>query len=140
MSYTYEWNKTYQEWKYNKDKDFVAMPCKQDDVELCLKHVSWFAEGTNSLIVLDDCASSKSVKNRTSELVKLGFSARRKGILTIVITKQLTSIAKPYRENISKLITFYHPNAKDTNVIVDDYLSDVEKDEKKGNYEYAKKQ
>ena len=25
---TYEWNKTYQDWKYNKDKDFVAMPYK----------------------------------------------------------------------------------------------------------------
>ncbi|CAB3979208.1 Hypothetical predicted protein [Paramuricea clavata] len=103
------------------------MPCKQDDVDLCLKHVSWFAEGTNSLIVLDDCASSQSVKNRTSELVKLGFSAGYMGISTIVITQQLcensTSIAKPYRENISKVVTFYNPSTKDTNIILDDYLA-----------------
>jgi GTPase SAR1 family protein len=128
---TYEWNKTYQDWKYNKDKDFIAMPCKQDDVNPCLEYVSRFAEGTNSLIVLDDCASSQSVKNRTSELVKLGFSAKHMGISTIVITQQLTSIAKPYRENISKLVTFYNPRAKDTNIILDDYLANTEKEEKK---------
>jgi hypothetical protein len=31
------------------------------------------------------------------------------GISTIVLTQHLTSIAKPYRENISKLVTFYNP-------------------------------
>ena len=128
---TYEWNKTYQDWKYNGDKDFIVMPCKQDDVNQCLEYVSRFAEGTNSLIVLDDCASSQSIKNRTSELVKLGFSARHIGISTIVITQQLTSIAKPYRENISKLVTFYNPSAKDTNIIMDDYLANTEKEERK---------
>ena len=37
-----------------------------------------FLEGTNSLIILDDCAASKDVKERTGELVKLGFSALRR--------------------------------------------------------------
>ena len=85
-------------------------------------------KGTNSLIILDDCASSQSVKNRTSELVKLGFSARHYGFSTIVITQQLTSIAKPYRENISKLVSFYNPNRKDMQEIFDNYLGDVTKE------------
>ena len=113
------------------DKDFIAMPCKQDDVNQCLEYVSHFAKGTNSLIVLDDCASTQSVKNRTGELVKLGFSARHMGISTIVTTQQLTSIAKPYRENISKLVTFYNPSAKDTDIILNDYLANTEKEERK---------
>ena len=54
----------------------------------------------------------KNVKNRTSELVKLGFSARHYNLSIVVITQQLTSIAKPFRENISKLVTFYNPNKK----------------------------
>ncbi|CAB4015606.1 Hypothetical predicted protein [Paramuricea clavata] len=107
------------------------MPCGQDDVNQCLEYVSHFAKGTNSLIVLDDCASSQSVKNRTSELVKLGFSARHIGISTIVITQQLTSTAKPYRENISKLVTFYNPSAKDTDIILNNYLANTEKEERK---------
>ena len=91
--------------------------------------VSEVYKGTNSLIILDDCASSQDVKNRTSELVKLAFSARHFGLSTIVITQQLTSIAKPYRENISKLVTFYSTNRNDMKTITDDYLNGVEKNE-----------
>ena len=82
------------------------------------------------LIILDDCASSQAVKNRTSELVKLGFSARHYSLSTIVITQQLTSISKPYRENISKFVTFYNPSGKDMNTIFDDYLSTLDASEK----------
>ena len=71
---TFVHNKTYREWKYVEDPDFVVVPCDQDEVECYLKKETSYAEGTNSLIVLDDCASSQAVKNRTSELVKLGFS------------------------------------------------------------------
>ena len=110
---------------------FFAIPCDHDEVECYLKKITSHAEGTNSLIVLDDCASSNSVKNRTSELVRLGFSARHYGLSTIVLTQQLTSIAKPYRENISKLVTFYNPSSKDMNAVFDDYLSTLDALEKK---------
>ena len=128
---TFPYNKTYQEWKFVNDKDFILIPCDQHDVEYNLKRITWVAEGTNSLIILDDCASSQAVKNRTSELVKLGFSARHYGLSTIVITQQLTSIAKPYRENISKLVSFYNPSGKDMNTIFDEYLSSIDNSEKK---------
>ena len=124
------YSKTYQEWKFVNDEDFVVIPCDHDDVEYYLRQVTHFAKGTNSLIILDDCASSQAVKNRTSELVKLGFSARHYGLSTMVITQQVTSIAKPYRENISKLVTFYNPSVKDMNAIFDDYLS-LDNSEKK---------
>ena len=62
------------------------------------------------------------MKNRVGELVKLGFSARHMGISTIVITQQLTSIAKTYRDNMSKLVTFYNPNIADMQIILDEYL------------------
>ena len=128
---TFVHNKTYQEWKFVNDKDFIVIPCDQDEVECYLKKVVNCAEGTNSQIILDDCASSQAVKNRTSELVKLGFSARHYGLSTIVITQQLTSIKKSYRENISKLVTFYNPSSKDMNTIFDDYLSTLDASEKK---------
>jgi hypothetical protein len=43
-------------------------------------------------------------------------------ISTIVITQQMTSITKPYRQNISKLVTFYNPNRQDMKIILDEYL------------------
>ena len=128
---TFEWNSTWEEWKYYNDDDFYAIPCDQDDVEKWLKYIVNFAKGNKSLIVLDDCASGKSVKNRTSELVKLGFSARHYNVSVVVITQQLTSIAKPFRENISKLVTFYNPNKKDMKIILEEYLGNVDKEEVK---------
>ncbi len=42
---------------------------------------------------------------------------------TVVLTQQMTSIAKPYRENISKLVTFYNPSGKDMQTITDEFLN-----------------
>ena len=127
---TLEDNKTYQQWKYLTDPDVYELPVTHDNVENILREITHFAKNTNSLVILDDCASSKDVKNRTSELVKLGFSGRHIGISTIVITQQLTSIAKPYRMNISKLVTFYNACKDDMKYIFNNYLN-IEKDEEK---------
>ena len=62
------------------------------------------------------------MKDRTEELVDLGFSARHMSISTNVITQQLTSIAKPYRQNTSKLVTSYNPNRQDMKIILDEYI------------------
>ncbi len=48
--------------------------------------------------------------------------------IAIVITQQFTSIAKPFRENISKLVIFYNPSKKDMQTITDEFLN-VEKEE-----------
>jgi hypothetical protein len=45
------------------------------------------------------------------------------------VTQKLTSVAKPYRENISKLVTFYNPNRHDMRSVTDDYLKGVPQDE-----------
>ena len=76
-------NKRYQNWEYLKDPDVFAIPCDHHKVEEILKKIKDFAKNTNSLILLDDCAASKDVKNRTSELVDLAFSGRHIG-LTVV--------------------------------------------------------
>ena len=102
-----------------------AIACDHDKVEGVLRDIVKFAKNTNSLVILD-CADSKDVKNRTSELVKLVFSGRHIGLSTIVITQQLTSIAKPYRMNISKLVTFYSSGKDDRRDMFENHL-DVSK-------------
>ena len=70
--------------------------------------LSWsasFFEKTNTLIILNDCATLKDVKGRTSQLVSLGFSAGA-GISVWVLTQQITSIAKPFRKNVAHLFSF----------------------------------
>ena len=87
--------------------------------------------GTNTLFVLDDCAASKDVKGRTSQLVNLGFSARHDGISVWVLTQQITSIAKPFRENVAAIVLFYTPSSKTTKAIFEDYAGELTHEEYK---------
>ena len=128
---TFSFNKTYQNWSYVNDPDFVIIDCGHDQVEYFLRPISFVAPGTNSLIILDDVASGQAVKNRTNELVRLGFSARHYGLAVIFITQQLKSVSKPFRDYISKRVSFYNPSGKDMTVLFVDYLGNVDKNERK---------
>ena len=83
------------------------------------------------LIVLDDCTTSKDVKGRTGEHVKLGFSARHANISVWVLTQQLFNIAKPFRENVAALLLFYTPSAKTTKAIFEEYAGELSQDDLK---------
>ena len=90
---------------------------------------SFSFEGTNTLIVLDDCAASKDVKDRMGELVKLGFSAWHSGISVWVLIQQLSSIARPFRENVAAIVLFYTLSAKTTKAIFEEYAAELSHDE-----------
>lgn len=62
------------------DSHIFVIEYPQDEFELWLQLSGYFFQVTNTLIVLDNCAASKDVKGRTSQLVSLGFSARHTGI------------------------------------------------------------
>ena len=83
----------------------------------------------NSLILREECASGQDIQNRTSEEATKGFSAKHYGLSTIVVTHQLTSVAKPYSENISKLVAFYTVIRNDMKTIVHDYFNGADKAE-----------
>jgi hypothetical protein len=106
---TIKWNTTYDNWSHLNDHGVIKIPCSQELVNHVLSAVSTIFRGTNTLIIVDDCASSQAVKQRVSELVRLAFSARHYNLSVIVLTQQLSSVAKPFRENISRLVTFYNP-------------------------------
>ena len=122
-------NKTWDNFAEN-DKDFFIIIPEHHHINDWLKIISFAFEGTNTLIILDDCASSKNVKKRTNKLVKLAFSARHLGISVWVLTQQMSSIAKPFRENIASLILFFTPSAKDMKTVFEEFAGDLTKDEK----------
>ena len=62
------------------------------------------------------------MKGRTSQLVNLGFSAR---ISVWVLTQQITSIAKPFRENVAAIVLFYIPSGKTTKAIFEGYAGEI---------------
>jgi hypothetical protein len=71
---TYHWNRTYDQDFIHDVKSFFLIPCRQDDVEKYLKFVAYFTKGKESLIILDDCVSTKSVKDRTGSWLILGLA------------------------------------------------------------------
>ena len=114
-----------------RDPRLYVIICEQHEVEIWLKLASFAFEGTNTLIVLDDCAVSNDVKGRPRELVKLGFSARHSGISVWVLTQQLSSIAKPFRENVAAVVLFYMPSANTTKAIFEEYAGELSHDKLK---------
>ena len=123
---TFAYNNTLYRFA-ERDPRLYVIICEQHQVETWLKVASVSFEGT--LIVLDDCAASKNVKGRTGELVKLGFSARHSGISVWVLTQQLYSIAKPFRENVAAIVLFYTPSAKTTKAIFEEHAGELSHDE-----------
>jgi len=105
-----------------RDPRLYVIICEQHQVELFLKLASFYFEDTNTLIVLDDCATSKDVKDRTGELVKLGFSERHSGISVWVLTQQLSS-------NVAAIVLFYTPSAKTMKAIFEEYAGELSHDE-----------
>ena len=117
-------NKTYDRF-VDKDYCIFVVVCMQHEIEGWLKLASYFFQKTNTLFVLDDCAASKDVKGRTSQLVNLGFSARHDDISVWVLTQQITSIAKPFRENVATIVLFYTTSGKTTKGIFEDYAGEI---------------
>ena len=109
---TFAYNKTLYPFG-ERDPQLYVLMCEQHQVEIRLKLVIFAFEGTNTLIVLDDCAASEDVKGGTGELVKLGFSARHAGISVWGLTQQFSSIAKPFRENLAAIVFFLHAIGQD---------------------------
>ena len=65
-----------------------------------------------------------------NSLTWLSFTARHKGISVWVLTQQMTSIAKAFRENIACLVLFYSPSARDMKIIFENYAGDLTNEEK----------
>ena len=128
---TFAHNRTYTQMGEN-DPRMAVITCMQQQVEMWLKIVRFVFEGTNTLIILDDCAASKNVKGRTGELVHLAFSARHIGISVWVLTQKMTGISSSFRENVAAIVLFYTPSAKTTKALFDDYAGDLSHDEYKG--------
>jgi len=128
---TFMHNNTYHRIGEN-DPRMDVIVCEQHDVEIWLKLVRWLFVGTNTLIILDDCAASKDVKGRTGELVNLAFSARHMGISVWALTQKLTGIRSSFRENVAAIVLFYTPSARTTKAIFKDYAGELSPDEYKG--------
>ena len=117
---TYDRNKTYHGFAKNDKHFLVLMPdaSNQAEIEELLNLCAILFSGTNTLIILDYCAVSKDLKNRSNKFIELAFSGRHKGLSVWVLTQQLTSIAKPFRDNVGCVIAFHNPSQIGTKTLL----------------------
>ena len=135
---TIKYNRTFKEWKLVKKyiNKIKFIGCHQNgvdkEIEKIIKNDSLAGTDQNlkTLVVLDDCAMGKDVKNRASELVSLSYAGRHQGIGIITITQYLTAVARAYRSGVTRLITFYTESKKDVVVLMDEFLSRANKNER----------
>ena len=126
---TLTWNSTYMEWKHINDQDVFLLEIDHEQMENTLKMVSEAAKGTNSLIICDDLASGQTIKNSTSELVRLAFSGRHYGISVIVLTQHITAVSFKLRTQIQKYVLFYPGSHAEQELIFKHIISDVNRKE-----------
>ena len=127
---TYENNKTYQEWKYRHDEKFFVLNVSQESVEAYLSLIEKNYRNSNSMIILDDCASSQSVKNRTSSLVDFAFHGRHAGFSTVVISQDFRAITPAFRDNCQHVLVFYTLNESDWDVVGKRFLPRLSKEKR----------
>ena len=130
---TYAKNRTYRGFAEGDKRFFILSPDSTDSDEITslLTDVSLLFSGTNTLLILDDCAVSKDLKQRSNKFVDLAFSGRHHGLSVWVLTQQLTSIAKPFRENVSCVVTFHNPSQVGMKTLFEDYGGDLDTETRK---------
>jgi len=124
---TYAKNKTYHNFA-NGDKHFIVLSpdaSNGDEINELLTITTELFSGSNTLIILDDCATSKDLKQRSNKFIDLAFSGRHEGLSVWVLTQQLTSISKPFRENVGCIISFHNPSQISTKTLFEEYGGDL---------------
>ena len=139
---TYAHNKTYRDFGKGDKRFFVLSPnsSDQDEINELLTLCSSFFSGENALIILDDCAVSKDLKKRSNKFIDLAFSGRHIGISVWVLTQQLTSISKPFRENVACVVSFHNPSQIAMKMLFEEYGGDLDAETCKKYKKHLKKE
>ena len=89
---TYAKNRTYHGFALGDKRFLVLSPdaSNSEEIDSLLTDVSELFSGTNTLLILDDCAVSKDLKQRSNKFIDLAFSGRHDGLSVWVLTQQLT--------------------------------------------------
>ena len=70
-------------------------------------------------------------KNRTNKFINLAFSGRHAGLSVWVLTQQLTSIAKPFRDNVACVVAFNNPSQIGMKSLFEEFGGDLDSQTRK---------
>ena len=122
------------------DHDFIPVECDEETYEPLLEMVAGEASGSNTLIIIDDLASSKSIKSQSCKATSIAMHGRHTGLSVIIITQQYTSIALSYRLQASWIVAFCFPDGEDAEAFMKKHFRGYSKEEKERILNYLKKE
>ena len=130
---TYTKNESYKGFANNDPRFIVISPdaSNVDEVNDILSDITTVFSGYKTLVVLDDCAFSKDLKQRSNKFINLAFSGRHENISVWVLTQQLTAISKPFRENVGCIVSFFTPNKISNQTLFDEYGGELDPEQRK---------
>ena len=73
----------------------------------------------------------RDLKNRTNKFINLAFSGRHAGLSVWVLTQQLTSIAKPFRDNVACVVAFHNPSQIGMKSLFEEFGGDLDSQTRK---------
>ena len=139
---TYDNNKTYDGFAKGDKRFLVLSPdsSNTDEINELLIDCATLFSGTNTLLILDDCAVSKDLKHRSNKFIDLAFSGRHHGLSVWVLTQQLTAISKAFRDNVACVVSFHNPSQLGTKMLFEDFGGDLDLETRKKFVELLKRE
>ena len=87
------------------------------------------------MIILDDCASCQSVKNRTSSLVDFAFHGRHASFSTVVISQHFRAMTPAFRDHCQHVLVFHTLDESDWDVVSKSFLPRLSKERRNEIYD-----
>ena len=116
-------------------KKIFFLNVSQENVGAYLSLIERNYRNSNSMIILDHCASCQSVKNRTSSLVDFAFHGRHAGFSTVVIFQHFRAITPAFRDNCQHVLVFYTLDESDWDVVSKSFLPRLSKEKRNEIYD-----
>ena len=91
------------------------------------------------MIILDDCVSCQTVKQKTSSLVDFAFQGQHAGFSTVVISHHFKAITPAFRDNCQHVLVFFTLDESDWDVVSKSFLPRLSKDKRNEIYDTLEK-
>jgi len=110
---TTRWNKTYLErsWLWSDNNIFLIEP--KDKLFEWISKLSELFKGENTLFIVDDIISDKTLDKRRQALLELAISGRHREHSLWILTQSYTAIPKNLRRQ-KKMLFIWYPNENQT--------------------------
>ena len=114
----YPYNQAYRGFAQGEPSFVALAPDPSDEAEVDELWRLWaiLFDQREVLFIVDNCAFSKDIKNRSSELIRLAFSGRQS---VWVLTQLWGSVAKLFRDNCSFVVAFHSPSARECDALLE---------------------